>query len=297
MREPVFTGACTAIITPFDHSGAVDYDKFGLLIDEQIQRGVDAICVCGTTGECSTLTIREHIAVVEYCVKRVNGRVKVVAGAGSNDTSAAVYLSQHAEDSGADALLHVTPYYNKASQTGLIKHYEYIADRTQLPVVLYNVPSRTGVSFTAETYKVLSQHPNINGVKEASGNFSLLAHTRAICGEDFYVWSGNDDQVVPMMSLGAKGVISVVANIAPEIMVQMTHLCLEGKFFEASDLQLKYMDFIDALFLEVNPIPIKAAMNLAGYDIGSLRLPLCDMSDGPLETLRQAMLKAGILQR
>ena len=174
-----------------------------------------------------------------------------------------IYLSQHAEDSGADALLHVTPYYNKASQTGLIKHYEYIADRTQLPVVLYNVPSRTGVSFTAETYKVLSQHPNINGVKEASGNFSLLAHTRAICGEDFYVWSGNDDQVVPMMSLGAKGVISVVANIAPEIMVQMTHLCLEGKFFEASDLQLKYMDFIDALFLEVNPIPIKAAMNLA----------------------------------
>ena len=295
MREPVFTGACSAIITPFDHSGAVDYDKFGQLIDEQIERGLDAICVCGTTGECSTLTIREHISVVEYCVKRVNGRVKVVAGAGSNDTSAAVYLSQHAEDSGADALLHVTPYYNKASQTGLIKHYEYIADRTKLPVILYNVPSRTGVSFTAETYKILSQHPNINGVKEASGNFSLLAHTRAICGDDFYIWSGNDDQVVPMMSLGAKGVISVVANIAPEIMIQITHLCLEDRFFEASKLQLKYMDFIDALFLEVNPIPIKAAMNLAGYDIGSLRLPLCDMSDGPLETLRRSMVKAGLL--
>ncbi len=297
MREPVFTGACSAIITPFDHSGSVDYSKFGQLIDEQIQRGLDAICVCGTTGECSTLTIREHISVVEYCVKRVNGRVKVIAGAGSNDTSAAVYLSQHAQDSGADALLHVTPYYNKASQTGLIKHYEYIADRTDLPVILYNVPSRTGVSISSETYRVLSQHPNINGVKEASGNFSLLAHTRAICGEDFYVWSGNDDQVVPMMSLGAKGVISVVANIAPEVMIQMTHLCLEGKFLEASELQLKYMDFIDALFLEVNPIPIKAAMNLMGYDIGSLRLPLCDMTNGPLETLRQSMYKVGLLKQ
>ena len=295
MREPVFTGACSAIVTPFDQSGAVNYDRFGRLIDEQIARGLDAICVCGTTGECSTLSIREHIAAVEYCVKRVNHRVKVIAGAGSNDTSAAVYLSQHAQDSGADALLHVTPYYNKASQTGLIKHYEYIADRVELPIILYNVPSRTGVSFTAETYQVLSQHPKINGVKEASGNFSLLAHTRSICGDDFYVWSGNDDQVVPMMSLGAKGVISVVANIAPEIMIQMTHLCLEGRFGEASALQLRYMDFIDALFLEVNPIPIKAAMNLAGYDVGSLRLPLCDMSNGHLETLRQTMISAGIL--
>ncbi|MCQ5028837.1 4-hydroxy-tetrahydrodipicolinate synthase [Flavonifractor sp. DFI.6.63] len=295
MREPVFTGACSAIVTPFDQSGAVNYDRFGRLIDEQIARGLDAICVCGTTGECATLSIREHIAAVEYCVKRVNHRVKVIAGAGSNDTSAAVYLSQHAQDSGADALLHVTPYYNKASQTGLIKHYEYIADRVDLPIILYNVPSRTGVSFTAETYQILSRHPKINGVKEASGNFSLLAHTRAICGDDFYVWSGNDDQVVPMMSLGAKGVISVVANIAPEIMIQMTHLCLEGRFGEAGALQLRYMDFIDALFLEVNPIPIKAAMNLAGYDVGSLRLPLCDMSNGHLETLRQTMISAGIL--
>ena len=295
MRAPVFTGSCPALVTPFHAHGAIDYDAFGRQIDNQIAAGVDAVCVCGTTGESATMSIREHIAAVEYCVKRVNGRVKVIAGAGSNDTSAAVYLSQHAQDSGADALLHVTPYYNKASQTGLIKHYEYIADRVDLPIILYNVPSRTGVSFTAETYKVLSQHPNINGVKEASGNFSLLAHTLAICGDDFYVWSGNDDQVVPMMSLGAKGVISVVANIAPEVMIQMTHLCLEGKFDQAAALQLGYMDFIDALFLEVNPIPIKAAMNLAGYDIGSLRLPLCDMSDGPLETLRQSMVKVGLL--
>ena len=291
-REPVFTGACTAIVTPFDQSGAINYDRFGSLIDEQIARGVDAICVCGTTGECATLSIREHIAAVEYCVKRVNHRVKVIAGAGSNDTSAAVYLSQHAQDSGADALLLVTPYYNKASQTGLIQHYTYIADRVELPIILYNVPSRTGVSFTAETYQVLSQHPNINGVKEASGNFSLLSHTRALCGDDFHIWSGNDDQVVPMMSLGAKGVISVAANIVPEVMVQMSHLCLEGRFREAAALQIEYTDLIDALFLEVNPIPIKTALNLAGYEVGSLRLPLCAMSDGHLETLRRAMESA-----
>ena len=295
MSEPVFAGACSAIITPFDHSGAVNYDLFGMLIDQQIEGGIDAICVCGTTGECSTLSIREHIAVVEYCVRRVNGRVKVIAGAGSNDTSAAIYLSRHAQDSGADALLHVTPYYNKASQTGLIKHYEAIADRVELPIILYNVPSRTGVSFTAETYRTLSQHPRINGVKEASGNFSLLAHTLSLCGDGFHVWSGNDDQVVPMMSLGAKGVISVVANLAPEVMVRMTHLCLEGRFREASALQLRYMDLIDALFLEVNPIPIKAAMHLAGYDVGPLRLPLCDMGDSHRQILRRSMCRAGLL--
>ena len=296
MREPVFTGACSAIITPFDHSGAINYDQFGKLIDEQIERGLDAICVCGTTGECSTLTIREHIAAVEYCAKRVNGRVKVVAGAGSNDTSAAVYLSQHAQDSGVDALLHVTPYYNKASQTGLIKHYEYIADRVDLPIILYNVPSRTGVSFTAETYKVLSQHPNINGVKEASGNFSLLAHTRHICPDDFYVWSGNDDQVVPMMALGAKGVISVVSNIAPELMVKMSHLCLENDFEAASKLQIEYMDLIDALFCEVNPIPVKEALNMMGMKAGPVRLPLCEMAEKNKAVLKAAMERAGLLK-
>ena len=274
MREPVFTGACTAIVTPFDQSGAIDYGCFGRLIDQQLDHGVDAICVCGTTGESATLSIREHI----------------------NDTSAAVYLSQHAQDSGADALLLVTPYYNKASQTGLIQHYTYIADRVELPILLYNVPSRTGVSFTAETYQLLSQHPNINGVKEASGNFSLLSHTRALCGDDFHIWSGNDDQVVPMMSLGAKGVVSVAANLVPEVMVQMSHLCLEGRFQEAAALQIEYTDLIDALFLEVNPIPIKTALNLAGYEVGSLRLPLCAMSDGHLETLRRAMESAQLLQ-
>ena len=296
MRTPVFTGSCPALVTPFDQNNIINYDAFGRLIDAQIEAGVDAVCVCGTTGESATMSIREHIAAVEFCVKRVNHRVKVIAGAGSNDTSAAVYLSQHAQDSGADALLHVTPYYNKASQTGLIKHYEYIADRVELPIILYNVPGRTGVSFTAETYKILSENPKINGVKEASGNFSLLAHTRFLCGDDFYIWSGNDDQVVPMMALGAKGVISVASNIVPEVMVEMTHLCLDNDFAAASRLQIRYMDLIDALFTEVNPIPIKAAMNLLGMDAGSLRLPLCDISDKNLDILRRAMERAGLLK-
>ncbi len=296
MRTPVFTGSCPALVTPFDQNNIINYDAFGKLIDAQIEAGVDAVCVCGTTGESATMSIREHIAAVEFCVKRVNNRVKVIAGAGSNDTSAAVYLSQHAQDSGADALLHVTPYYNKASQAGLIKHYEYIADRVELPIILYNVPSRTGVSFTAETYKVLSENPKINGVKEASGNFSLLAHTRFLCGEDFYIWSGNDDQVVPMMALGAKGVISVASNIVPKVMVNMSHLCLDNDFAAASQLQIQYMDLIDALFTEVNPIPIKAAMNLLGMEAGPLRLPLCDISEKNLEVLRRAMGRAGLLR-
>lgn len=295
MRTPVFTGSCPALVTPFDQNGAINYDAFGKLIDAQIEAGVDAVCVCGTTGESATMSIREHIAAVEFCVKQVNHRVKVIAGAGSNDTSAAVYLSQHAQDSGADALLHVTPYYNKASQTGLIRHYEYIADRVDLPIILYNVPSRTGVSFTAETYRILSQNPKINGVKEASGNFSLLAHTRYLCGDDFYIWSGNDDQVVPMMALGAKGVISVASNLIPEVMVKMAKLCLDNDFEAASKLQIKYMDLIDALFLEVNPIPIKAALNLMGKEVGGLRLPLCDMSEKNLEILRSSMARMGLL--
>ena len=296
MRTPVFTGSCPALVTPFDQNGNIDYDAFGRQIDYQLAAGVDAVCVCGTTGESATMSIREHIAAVDYCVKRVDHKVKVIAGAGSNDTSAAVYLSLHAQDSGADALLHVTPYYNKCSQTGLIKHYEYIADRVELPVIMYNVPSRTGVSFTASTYQQLAQHPRINGVKEASGNFSLLAHTRFLCPEDFYVWSGNDDQVVPMMSLGAKGVISVASNIIPDVMLRMSHLCLDNDFQAACELQIQYMDLIDALFCEVNPIPVKAAMNLMGLEAGILRLPLCDMSDANRNTLKASMERMGLLK-
>ncbi len=295
MREAVFEGACPAVVTPFTSSGSVDYDSFGRVLDRQIEAGVSAVCVCGTTGEASTMSLREHIDVVEYAVKHVNGRVKVIAGTGSNDTSTAVYLSESAKDLGADASLSVTPYYNKASQRGLIKHYEHIAERVNLPMILYNVPSRTGVSFTAETYLHLSKHPNINGVKEASGNFSLLAHTRYLCADDFYIWSGNDDQVVPMMSLGAKGVISVACNILPEMMVEMNRLCLANDCEAAAKLQLDYMDLIDALFIEVNPIPIKTAMNLLGMDVGVLRLPLCDMSEENLEILKKAMKRQKLL--
>ena len=294
MRTPVFTGSCPALVTPFDQNGAINYDAFGKLIDAQIEAGVDAVCVCGTTGESATMSIREHIAAVEFCVKRVNHRVKVIAGAGSNDTSAAVYLSQHAQDSGADALLHVTPYYNKASQTGLIRHYEYIADRVDLPIILYNVPSRTGVSFTAETYRHLSQNPQFNGVKEASGNFSLLAHTRFLCGDDFYIWSGNDDQVVPMMSLGAMGVISVASNIIPAEVAKLCQLCEGGDFRSASELYFKLADFFDKLFIETNPIPIKTAMNLAGMGVGKLRLPLVDMAEGTRAKLIESMHAIGL---
>lgn len=296
MRTPVFSGACTALVTPFETGGAINYDAFGKQIDNQIAAGVDAVCVCGTTGESATMSIREHFAAVEFCVKRIGRRVKVIAGTGSNDTSAAIYLTEHAQDAGADAALLVTPYYNKASQTGLIRHYEAIADRVDIPLILYNVPGRSGVSFTAETYRALSENPKINGVKEASGNLSLVTHARSLCGDDFYIWSGNDDQLVPMMSLGAKGVISVAGNIIPKIMVKMTHLCLDNDFHAASRLQIEYTELIDSLFTEVNPIPVKAAMDLLGMEAGALRLPLCDISEKNLQTLRQAMSRAGLLQ-
>lgn len=294
MREPVFTGACVAIVTPFTDDNKVDFDQFGQLIEMQIAAGTDAICVCGTTGESATQSLEEHMETVEYCIKKVAGRVKVIAGAGSNDTAAALMLAQHAEAAGADGLLMVTPYYNKATQAGLIKHYTYVADRVHTPIILYNVPSRTGCSFTAATYQQLSKHPNICGVKEASGNFGLITETRRLCGNDFYIWSGNDDQVVPMMSLGAKGVISVVSNILPEVMVKMSHLCLEGKFEEAAKLQIEYIDLSNALFMEVNPIPVKAAMEMMGLCSGNLRLPLCEMTPEHHVALREVLASYGI---
>lgn len=294
MREPVFTGACVAIVTPFTDDNKVDFDQFGQLIEMQIAAGTDAICVCGTTGESATQSLEEHMETVEYCIKKVAGRVKVIAGAGSNDTAAALMLAQHAEAAGADGLLMVTPYYNKATQSGLIKHYTYVADRVHTPIILYNVPSRTGCSFTATTYQQLAKHPNICGVKEASGNFGLITETRRLCGDDFYIWSGNDDQVVPMMSLGAKGVISVVSNILPEVMVKMSHLCLEGKFEEAAKLQIEYIDLSNALFMEVNPIPVKAAMEMMGLCSGNLRLPLCEMTPEHHVALREVLASYGI---
>jgi len=295
MKIPVFEGSSVAIVTPF-RDGKVDYRRLGELIDMQIAGGTAAITICGTTGESSTQSLEEHTATVDFCVKHVNSRVKVIAGTGSNDTQAALFLSQEAERSGADAVLMVTPYYNKTTQRGLIKHFSFVADRINIPMIFYNVPSRTGMSFTTETYLELSKHPNINGVKEASGDFKLIAATLASCGDDFFVWSGNDEDVVPMMSIGAKGVVTVLGNIVPEAVAEMTRLCLEGDFKSAAVLQLKYLDLIRKLFIEVNPIPIKAAMNLMGMDVGEPRMPLCDMAPENLEKLKKSMAAVGLLE-
>ena len=295
MKTPVFTGSSTAIVTPF-RDGKVDYKKLAELIDFQIAGGTAAITICGTTGESSTQSLEEHIATVDFCVKHVNSRVKVIAGAGSNDTQAALFLSQEAEKSGVDALLMVTPYYNKTTQRGLVKHFTFVADRVSVPIILYNVPSRTGMSFTAETYKELSKHPNLNGVKEASGSFSLICKTLADCGDEFNIWSGNDDDTVPMMSVGAKGVISVISNIVPEVMAEITKSCLNGDFTSAAKLHLKYLDLMDKLFIEVNPIPVKAAMNLMGMDVGEPRLPLCDLAPENLVKLKAALSAVGLIE-
>ncbi len=294
MKTPVFKGANVAIVTPFNENG-VNYEKFGEMIDFQIANGIDAITVCGTTGESATLSHKEHCEVIEYSIKKVAGRVPVIAGTGSNDTAFAVELSQFAEKAGADGLLMVTPYYNKTSQRGLIKHYTYVADRVNTPIILYNVPSRTGVSFTADTYYELSKHENINGIKEASGNFSLVAETISKCGDDMCIWSGNDDQVVALMALGASGVISVTANIFPDIMAKLCKLCFDGNFAEATKIQSKYFEVTNLLFKEVNPIPVKAAMKFMGMDNGMLRLPLYEMAEENQKLLKAAMEKVGLL--
>ncbi|MCL2842280.1 MAG: 4-hydroxy-tetrahydrodipicolinate synthase [Oscillospiraceae bacterium] len=293
-KSPLFTGSSVAICTPFQNGG-VNADKMRELIDFQIENGTAAITVCGTTGEAATQTIDEHVATVALCVEHVAGRAKVIAGSGSNDTNTAIYLSKAAEQAGADGLLMVTPYYNKCTQRGLIHHFTHIAEQVNLPIILYNVPARTGVSFTADTYKALSKHPRINGAKEASGDFSLVAKTISACGDDLYVWSGNDDQVVPMMALGAIGNISVAANVIPKQMADMTAFALTGDYKQARALQLQYMDLILGLFLEVNPIPVKTAMNLMGMDVGKLRMPLCDMEPGNLEKLKTLMADFGLL--
>ena len=295
MRTPVFTGVCPALVTPFHESGGINFDAFARLIEFQIRGGVAALCVCGTTGESSTMTREERDAAIQFCVEQAAGRVKVIAGTGSNSTAITVELSQRAQNMGADALLLVTPYYNKASQTGLVKHYETVADSVDLPLILYNVPGRTGISFTAETYRRLAENPQINGVKEASGNFDLITHTRALCPDDFTIWSGNDDQVVPMIALGAKGVISVASNIIPEAMAELCRLCLEGDFHRAAGLQIKYTALFDVLFADVNPIQIKTAMNLLGMDMGELRLPLCAPSETNLERLKRELVHLELL--
>ena len=293
MKKPVFTGAGVAIITPFTSTGEVNYDEFKKILDYQIDHGTDAIIIVGTTGESSTMTLKEHAEVVDFGCSYVAGRVPVVAGAGSNDTAAAVELTREAAKSGADAVLSVTPYYNKTTQRGLIAHFQAIADCSDCPVILYNVPSRTGLSFSPETYKVLSEHPNINGSKEASGNFSLLAEAMHLCGDNMNFWSGNDDQIVPLMSMGGKGVISVLSNVAPAQTHKLTQLCLEGKFDEASRLQIDYMPLIKALFCEVNPIPVKKAMELLGWQVGDVRLPLVGVTAEHEALLRRELDKMG----
>ncbi len=278
LERPIFTGCGTAIITPFKND-KVDYESFGKMIDWQILSGIDALIVCGTTGEAATLTDDEHRDVVEFAVKRAAGRVPVIAGTGSNDTAYAIDLSKHACEVGADALLHVTPYYNKASQLGLVKHFEKIADECSKPIILYNVPSRTGVSMSIGAYKALAEHPNIVATKEACGNLSFIVNLMEQVGDKLDVYSGNDDQIIPMMSVGACGVISVLSNVMPKETVEMTHLYLDGKCKEAAAMQLKYLELINKLFMTVNPIPVKTAMAMMGWCDVDMRLPLCEMEE------------------
>lgn len=289
MKKEIFRGAACAIATPMFDDGRINYDELARLIEFQITNKTDAIVICGTTGESSTMTDEEHEECIRFCVEKVNHRVPVIAGAGSNDTAYAVWLSQQAEKVGADALLQVTPYYNKASQSGLVKHFNAIADATSLPVILYSVPSRTGVSIKPATYKELSKHPNIVAIKEASGDISAIAQTRMLCGDELDIYSGNDDQIVPIMSLGGKGVISVLSNICPKETHDICALYLNGKVKESSDLQIKYVELINAIFSDVNPIPVKQALNYMGFAAGPCRLPLDEMSEGGKKALLEVM--------
>ena len=291
----VFKGAGVAIVTPMYDNEEVNYDKLGELLEEQIARGTDAIIICGTTGEASTLTHEEHLAVIKYAVEKVNHRVPVIAGTGSNATDTAIYLSTEAEKYGADALLLVTPYYNKATQKGLKLHFSKIAESVKLPIILYNVPSRTGCNLQPETIVWLAEHvENIVGVKEASGNISQVAKLMSLAKGNVELSSGNDDQIVPIMALGGSGVISVLSNVAPELAHDIATTYLEGDVKKSCKLQLQAIELIDALFCEVNPIPVKTALNLMGKEVGPLRAPLCTMEAANEEKLRKALVNSGI---
>ena len=291
MKKMIFTGSAVALVTPMKKDGSIDYAKMLDLIDFQIDNGTDAIVTCGTTGESATMSHEEHVEVIRKTIEHVNGRCPVIAGTGSNETAVAVSLSQEAERLGADGLLIVTPYYNKTSQAGLIAHYHYIADRVNLPIIVYNVPSRTGVNVLPKTYFELSKHPNIVAAKEASGNIGAVAEIASLCGDNLTLYSGNDDQIVPLLSLGGKGVISVLANVAPAKTHAICEEYLNGNVNESRRLQLEYMELINALFMDVNPIPVKEALNLMGWECGSCRLPLIDLSDDKREVLRQTLKK------
>ena len=291
MKETVFTGCCVAAVTPMRSDGSVDLKKYADFIDRLIQKGADAIAVNSTTGESATLSDEEQYNII-CCIKDViNRRVPLIAGAGSNNTHHAARLALNARNAGADALLCVTPYYNKTNESGLIEHFTFVAEHANLPIILYNVPSRTGMSITPEVYRKLSANPLICAVKEASGSIADIAHTRALCGDELDIYAGNDDYIVPVMSLGGKGVVSVLGNLLPDRVHEICTLCQKGNFSAAAKLQIEVMPLIDSLFSDVNPIPVKEALTLTGFDAGPLRLPLYHLSEERREVLR------GVLQR
>ena len=295
MKKPIFRGAGVAIITPYTEDG-VNFPELGRIIEDQIKKGTDAIVITGTTGESATMTDEEHRATIKFAVDQVKGRIPVIAGTGSNETAYAVELSQYAEKVGADAVLVVTPYYNKCTQRGLLAHYMAVADAINIPIVLYDVPSRTGVGITTETYVKLAKHPNIVAVKEANGDLSKILRLRAAVGDDLVLYSGNDDQIVPILSLGDQGVISVLSNVAPQETHDMCQAYFDGDTEKAMKMQIGYADLIDALFCEVNPIPVKVAMRKLGYAAGPLRMPLCEMEPEHEKQLEAALRNHGLLK-
>lgn len=296
MADHIFTGSGVAIVTPMNTDGSVNYDEYGKLIDFQINNGTDAIIACGTTGESATLNKDEHCKVIEYTVQKVAKRVPVIAGTGSNDTLFAAELSVEAQQLGADAVLSVTPYYNKTSQSGLVRHYTYIADRINIPMIVYNVPSRTGCNIKPETYAELAKHPNIKAAKEANGDITALTRTMALCGDNLDIYSGEDGQVFPIMAMGGLGVISVLANVCPRETHEMAARALAGDFKGSFAMQKYYIELIDMLFSDVNPIPVKAAMNLLGFNCGPCRMPLAPMSEKGFNALRDCLMKYGIIK-
>lgn len=294
MKKQIFKGAATALITPMNEDGSVNFKRLKTLVEEQITGGIDALVICGTTGEKSTLRYDEHVEVIRVACETTAGRVPIIAGTGSNDTVYSVELCNDAQAVGADAFLMVTPYYNKASQTGLVAHYNYIADRVNKPIILYNVPSRTGVAIKPETYKELSKHPNIVATKEANGDLSSVAQTKYLCGDDLDIYSGNDDQIIPIMSLGGIGVISVLSNILPKEVHDICFDYLNGNTKKASEDQIKYIGLINALFSDVNPVPVKTAMNILGMNAGPFRQPLFPMDEKTTENLKSKLLECGL---
>lgn len=295
MKETVFRGAATAMITPMREDGSVDYEAMGRLIDWQIEQGIDALLIAGTSGEGSTLSDEEHREVLQFAVNQARGRVPMIAGTGSNDTAYACDLTKYACQIGYDACLVVTPYYNKTTQRGLIRMYKTIADASTKPLILYNVPSRTGISLAPATVAELSSYPHIDAIKEASGNISAIADIAASVTEGFTIYSGNDDQIIPILSLGGQGVISVLSNLLPKETSAMVHAYLEGNIEQARTMQLQYLPLIHALFCETNPIPVKAAMALLGYGTNTLRLPLVTMETEHETQLRARMQEVGLL--